>query len=269
MKTQAIAFDLDDTLLRSDRTISDYTVAVLRRASAQGIHILPASGRARDSMRPFVERLGCAECYISCNGAEVWDGKTHALLKRETLPVALAREVAEFAAERDCYAQTYSGAKFYYSREGQYARAYAESSMLTGEYVGDLAAFITAPTSKILMMDDPGKIAHMLAEARERFSGRAAVTCSKPYFLEINPLRATKGVALQWCGDRLGFAPENAVAFGDSLNDLSMLEAAGLGIAMGNAREDVKRRVHTVCLTNDEDGVARYIDQYLLREEHV
>ena len=268
MKTQAIAFDLDDTLVREDRTISDDTVAVLRRASAQGIHILPASGRARDSMRPFVERIGCAECYISCNGAEVWDAKTHALLKRETLPVALAREVAEFAEDRDCYAQTYSETGFFYSREGEYARAYAESAMLTGKYVGDLAAFITVPTTKILMMDEPGKIAHMLAEARERFSGRAAVTCSKPYFLEINPLRATKGIALQWCGDHLGFALENAVAFGDSLNDLSMLEAAGLGIAMGNARDDVKCRVHTVCLTNEEDGVARYIDQYLLREEH-
>lgn len=268
MKVQAIAFDLDDTLLRDDRTISPYTLSVLRQAAARGIRIIPASGRARDSMRALVEQIGCACCYISCNGAEVWDAKEHTLLLREELPVSLAQEVGRFAEEHHCYAQTYAGAKFFYSRKGEYARAYAESSMLTGEYVGDLSAFITKPTCKILMMDAPERIARLLEEARSRFDGRASLTCSKPYFLEVNPLRATKGNALSWCAERFGFAMDSALAFGDSLNDLSMLEAAGTGVAMENAREDVKARVPAVCLTNNEDGVARYIDENVLREEH-
>lgn len=192
MNIQAIAFDLDDTLLRSDRTISAHTVRVLREAAERGIEIIPASGRARDSMKPFVEQLGCASMYISCNGAEVWSAK-HELLHREALDVPMAREIARFGAQRDCYAQTYAGPRFFYSQKGRWAESYAESSMLTGVYVGDLEAYLTEPTSKILMMAEEGKIAHMLKEARAQFEGRASVCCSKPYFWNSIPCLQLRG----------------------------------------------------------------------------
>lgn len=266
MKTQAIAFDLDDTLLRGNRTVSDFTITVLRKAAARGIHIIPASGRARDSMKPFVEQIGCASLYVSCNGAEIWTPE-HKEVAREMLDVELAREVARYGVARDCYAQTYAGRYFYYSRRGRWAEAYAESSMLEGVYVGDLEAFLTQPTPKILMMDEEQKIADMLKEAGSLFAGRLSICCSKPYFLEFNPLRATKGIALARCAELLGFEMANTVAFGDSLNDLSMLESAGTGVAMANAREDVKARITRHCLSNGEDGVARYIDEYILSGE--
>lgn len=268
MKIQAVAFDMDDTLLRDDRTISPYTVAVLRRAAASGIRVIPASGRAQGSLRGFVDELGCADAYITCNGAELWRGD-HTLIHRETLDVSLARACAAFAAENDCYCQVYYGDRFYYSQRGEYARAYAESSLLSGEYVGDVAAFIQSPTTKVLMMAAPEKIARMLAQARTLLAGRAQATCSKPYFLEINPLQATKGNALARAARALGFDMACAAAFGDSLNDLSMLQAAGLGVAMENGREDVKALIPTHCGRNEEDGVARFIEQHCLREERV
>ncbi|MGN1369190.1 MAG: Cof-type HAD-IIB family hydrolase [Aristaeellaceae bacterium] len=264
MSIRAIAFDLDDTLLRSDLTVSDYTVAVLHRAAAQGLRIFPASGRTRDSMFPTVARIGCASAFISCNGADVWTPDRQ-LLMQELLPVELAHEVARFAQERGLYCQTYSPDRFYYNIENDYAVSYAKSSSLEGEYVGDLTAFIRKPVTKLLMMDEPQRIAALLREAQAIFAGRASLTCSKPYFLECNPLLATKGNALRWCADHFGFCMDELVAFGDSLNDVSMLRAAGTGIAMGNAREDVKAMGFPTCATNDEDGIARYIDQYILR----
>lgn len=263
MNIKAIAFDLDDTLLRDDLTISAYTLDTLRQAAARGIHIIPASGRARDSMKPFVEQLGCASLYISCNGAEVWSPE-HQLLAREVLEVPLAREIARFGSAHGCYAQTYDEHRFFFNQRGHWAESYARSSMLTGEYVGDLETYLTTPTTKILMMAEEEKIARMLTEARALFAGRVSVTCSKPYFLEFNPLRATKGNALALCGERLGFPLQACAAFGDSLNDMSMLEAAGVGIAMGNAREDVRARIPTHCPTNMEDGVARWVDCHVL-----
>ena len=263
MSIRAIAFDLDDTLLRSDLTVSDYTVDVLHRAAEQGIIILPASGRTRDSMFPTVERIGCASAFISCNGADVWTPERD-LLMQELLPVELAHEVARFAQDRGVYCQTYSPDRFYYSIENEYAISYAKSSSLEGEYVGDLTAYIRKPVTKLLMMDTQERIAALYAEARALFAGRASLTCSKPYFLECNPLRATKGNALRWCGEHFGFRMEDLLTFGDSLNDVSMLEAAGTGIAMGNARDDVKAMGFPVCPTNNEDGVARYIDQHIL-----
>ena len=262
---KAVIFDLDDTLLRDDRTISDYTVGVLRQASARGIHVIPASGRACRSMEPFVRQLDCASLFVACNGAEVWSPDV-TLLDQVQMDVDIAREVARFAQERGCYIQTYAGPHFYYNMKGSWAEAYAASSMLDGIYVGDLERYLSGPTSKLLVMDEPDHVARYLTEARAQFDGRLSVSCSKPYFLEFNPLLATKGHALTLCAARLGFDVSEAVAFGDSLNDLSMLQCAGLGVAVANARDDVKCLCGDVCLSNQEDGVAHYIEQ-LLKEE--
>ncbi len=259
----AIAFDLDDTMLRDDRTLSPLTLDVLRKAAARGIRVIPASGRARDSIRPFAETIGCASCYIACNGAEIWSPE-HRILRQCVFPDETAQRIVAFARENACYAQTYAGQHFYYSEENDFASAYAAASMLTGYHTPDMEGFIAAhPTCKILMMDTEAKIARMLEEARERFAGEAAVTCSKPYFLEFNPPEATKGNALKACGALLGFDVSNAVAFGDSLNDLSMLETAGLGVAVANARADVRARVARVCGSNEEDGPARFLQALL------
>ena len=191
---RAIAFDLDDTLLRDDRTISDETVSVLRRASEAGIFILPASGRTYCSMAGFAKRIGCASRVICANGAVIAqpDGTT---LHELTIPADIARQVARFAKERGCYCQTYAGDCFYYNQQGDYARAYAESSSLHGVYVGDLEQYLTAPTTKLLMMAPPKQVVQMLAEAQAQFGESVALTCSKPYFLEVNPPLATKGHA--------------------------------------------------------------------------
>jgi len=277
MPTRAIAFDLDDTLLRPDASVSDYTVDVLHRAADRGIIILPASGRTRNSMWPAVQRIGCASAFISCNGADIWElprlpgggmpekGEDCPLLLQYLLSVEVAHELARFAADRNVYCQTYCPSRFFYSMENDYARSYARSSSLEGEYVGDLTAFIRRPVTKILMMDTPERIAKLYLEARSLYAGEVSVTCSKPYFLEFNPIRATKGNALRWCSKHFGFKMEDVVAFGDSLNDLSMLEAAGTGVAMANAREDVRCLNFAVCPSNEEDGVARYIEENILR----
>lgn len=268
MKTlKAVAFDLDDTLLRDDLSISDYTVSVLRRLRDQGVRIIPASGRSRPSMLPFVEQIGCADLYIACNGAEIWNAKDHSLIRRETFPLETARRIIAFGQEHGCYTQTYDDARFYFNRHCHYADAYAASSMLKGEYVADLAAFVHDPSFKFLMMDDTEKIAALLPVAQEAFAGEASVTCSKPWFLEFNPPRATKGIAL---GDVLagfGIPPSEAAAFGDSLNDWSMLSLCGLSVCVANARPELLSRCGAVCPSNQEDGVARYLEAHFVKAE--
>ena len=255
----AVMFDLDDTLLRDDLSISPYTVETLRRLSKNGVRIIPASGRAKLSMKPFVDQLQCAVLYVSCNGAEIWDAHTHGLLQAELFPVELGKEIARFGKEHHCYAQTYDGAFFFYNEESDWARRYAESSMLQGVLVGDLEDYIREPRNKILMMDTEEKIASMLSEARDQFRGRVSVTCSKPWFLEFNPLRATKGEALLRTADLLNLSPSRFIAFGDSLNDLSMLQAAGKGILMENGRAELRTYCDDVCPSNQLDGVAVYL----------
>lgn len=262
-----ISFDLDDTLLADDLSISDYTVEILQRLQNDGHIIVPASGRAKDSMTPFVDRISCASYCISCNGAEIWDIHNNALLSSVTFSPETGRRIAAFARDHGLYAQTYAGDSFFYSQEGKYAEMYAASSLLNGVYVGDLTVFINEPRSKILMMDDAEKIAALLPEAADQFAGEACVTCSKPYFLEFNPPDATKGKAISRICNMIGITMNDVICFGDSLNDLSMLTSAGLGIAVANARDDVKSLCMDICDTNNNNGVAKYLESLFYQQE--
>lgn len=268
MILKLIAFDLDDTLLKDDLSVSDYTVQVLNRLHADGHIIVPASGRAKESMISFVNRIGCSSYYISCNGAEIRD-RNHKLLFSETFSTSVGKEIASFANEHDCYAHTYAGDRFFYSVRSRYADLYAASSLLEGVFVGDLTQFINEPRTKILMIDSSEKIASMLIEAKNRFEGKAIVTCSKPYFLEFNPIGATKGKALERICALSGTDTADVISFGDSLNDVSMLTFSGLGVAVGNAREDVKALCGDICGSNNEDGVARYLNRLFYQTEEI
>lgn len=263
---KAVVFDLDDTLLRNDRTISGFTVEVLRKLHSKGVSVIPASGRTQMSMKPFVDQIGCADYYISCNGAEIWDAETDRNLFRTRLPVDVAHRIVRFGCEYDCYMQTYDETRFFYNRKGHYADAYAASAMLEGECVGDLLAFIRDPVCKILMMDEAPKIAGMLEAACTVFEGSASVTCSKPVYLEFNPPDATKGLALTRTLSYLNILPSETAAFGDSLNDWSMLQISGLPVCVSNARPELLAHCKEVCRSNQEDGVADYLNRHFLGE---
>ena len=259
---KAAAFDLDDTLLRDDLSISPRTLEIFRRLRASGFQFVAASGRTIMSMKPFVDLLGCVSLCIACNGALIWDPKDGAVLHRETFPVDLCHEIVRFGNEFHCYQQTYSDDRFFFNEVSEYSRRYAAASMLPGECVGDLTVFIREPRSKILMMAEEDTVARMLTLARERFAGRASVTCSKPYFLEFNPPRATKGIALRKVAELLGLDVRNFAVFGDSLNDWPMLEIAGHSVAVANARPEIRAACRSVCGSNQEDGVACFLAEH-------
>ena len=263
---RAAVLDLDDTVLRDDLTISPLTLDIFQLLHTSGFVFVIASGRTLMSMKPFTDRIGCASLCIACNGALIWDPATGDVLHRETFSAELGREIARFGNEFGCYAQTYSDNRFFYNKDCSYSRFYSSASILPGECVGNLEYFIREPRTKILMMADETKISHMLGAALVRFEGRAAVTCSKPYFLEFNPPNATKGIALEKSASILGLSVKDFAAFGDSLNDLSMLRIAGRSVAVANARPEVRSVCDEICLSNQEDGVARYLADTILEE---
>ena len=264
---KAAAFDLDDTLLRDDLSLSPFTLDVFRQLHDTGFLFVAASGRTLMSMKPFTDLLGCISLCIACNGALIWDPSDGSVLQRETFSTELCHEIVRFGKEFGCYQQTYSDDRFYFNEVSDYSRRYAAASMLPGECVGDLEVFIREPRSKILMMSEEDTISRMLDLAGRRFAGLASVTCSKPYFLEFNPISATKGIALRKTSGLLGLSPEDFAVFGDSLNDLPMLQIAGLSVAVANARPEVRSACDAVCLSNREDGVARYLAENMLYKE--
>ena len=139
--------------------------------------------------------------------------------------------------------------------------------MLKGVCVGDLIAFIQKPCCKIMLISDPVRVSGMLKVASERFRGLLTVTCSKPQYLEFNPLRATKALALERALRYRGIDLRETVAFGDSLNDRSMLEACGRSVCVANGRPEIRKLCDDICLSNQEDGVAHYLFDHYLKQE--
>jgi len=258
----AIVTDLDDTLLNPDSALSPYTLSVFRRARDKGVRIIPASGRAAYSMQPFVRQLDTGLPYIACNGAHLVNAD-HTV--RETVAFApeQARAIIRYLRENGFYVQCYRDETFYFDAECEASGNYRRSSGMHGKAVGDLETFVTFPTPKLLSVQTPAEVARLLPLITKAFPA-AAFTVSKPYFLEAEPPNVSKGSALRKLAETLRLSPERTLVFGDSLNDLTMLGYATHSVAMGNAREEVKRAARHVCGTNAEDGVARFVDEHVL-----
>lgn len=266
MTIDTIVTDLDDTLLDGSGQLSPYTLRVLARCKQRGIRVIPASGRTHASMFPFLKQLNTGLPYIGGNGSEIMAGD-HSVLEQLTLDVALAKEISAFLIENGFYVQVYRDEAFYYAAECDVARKYKKSSGMQGVAVGDLVKFLDFPTPKVLSVNEADEVQRLLPIANERFHGRATFTVSKPYFLEAEPLGASKGEALRRLADRIGIVPNRTMAFGDSLNDISMLHFTPHSVAVGNARKEVRDAAAHVCLPNTEDGLARFVAQHVLKED--
>lgn len=263
MTIDTIVTDLDDTLLDGQGALSPYTLRVMDEVKRRGIRLIPCSGRTHASMYPFVAKLNTGLPYIGGNGSEIV-GADHALLEQLTLDVALGREICAFLLENGLYVQVYTDEAFYYAAECDIANRYKRSSGMKGVAVGDLCAFLDFATPKVLSVGEPDDVRRLLPISNERFRGRATFTMSKPFFLEAEPIGATKGEALARLARRIGIVPERTVAFGDSLNDMSLLAFTPNSVAMGNAIGALREAAAHVCRPNTEDGVARFVEQHIL-----
>ena len=255
---------MDGTLLNNERTISPYTMQVLKECIRRGIRVIPCSGRTNTSMRPYVEQLQTGMPYIGSNGAQIINAD-HSVANELNLEMDLTRELLAFFREEGFYTHIYGQEGFYYEKECLYASNYRRSSGLKGHEVGDLIQFLHFPTPKILSVNDPAEVERLYPIAAERFAGRAIFAISEPHFLEVEPVGATKGEALARLAQMRGdIVPERTLAFGDSLNDMTLLQFTPNSVAMGNARDELKQAAAWVCGPNTEDGLARFVEEHVL-----
>ena len=128
----------------------------------------------------------------------------------------------------------------------------------------DFVAEVKFPFNKLLLAGEPLELDACQELLRKRYDGLLDIYKSAPYFLEIMPFGVSKGSMLPVLLDKLGISREELIAFGDNYNDMTMIGYAGMGVAMGNAEPEVKKIANYVCETNDEDGVAKTIEQMIL-----
>ncbi len=248
MDIRLIALDLDGTLLTTDKRLTEHTKKVLARAAEQGIHIVPATGRSVTGLAPEVRGLPFVRYAITVNGAAVWDMDEERIVSRKAFSPEQDRELWNFIQNR--------GAMLDASVDGV-CRLSPDFYERINEFMPDeprqrLIRSTRTPTENLTEMVTDGKHCiekfnvffpitmqaerQKLREELEQF-GYLAITSSLGNNLELNHREATKGNGLLSLAKELGLMRMQTMAFGDGENDISMLKAAGAGVAMGNASE--------------------------------
>ena len=264
-----IALDLDDSLLNNKLLISDRTVEVIKKAAAQGIYIAICSGRSPSAILPFVRRLDVAgteqgRYAVASNGSVVVDLHQRQEIYSAKVSGDVLVEAMKAADRVGLPCQVYSSSMVYANVDNEYTM----DSKLTGvpsEIVPDFENFLAAGFAKMMIPGDPKILVGLQKELAKRFEGRAVALISKPYFLEILPLNCGKGEALEFLCGRLGIGMKEVMAFGDSMNDETMIVKCGMSVGMSNGLEEIKNEAAYVTrLTNDQDGIADFVEQFVL-----
>lgn len=262
MAYKLIALDLDDTLLDYDKRISPENKAAVARAKDAGLHVILASGRGYEGIEPFNRELGICDYTIAAGGAQITDSNGKVVYANYVPPIA-AKQVMRWAALRNVHFQIYLDDGFYYLHANEFSDRYERTCNYKGKEDPDLLARKNILTAKILLIDTDEKIEEYRREISALFP-ELTVNTSQSYFLEITHPEATKGNALKHIADKLGIERGQVIAMGDSEIDFSMIEYAGLGVAVANAVPSVLDAADYVTASCEENGVAKAIEKYVL-----
>lgn len=278
-----IALDLDGTLLDSEKRLSEVNRAALERAAERGVLIVPTTGRFFGMMPPAVRDLPFVRYAITINGAQVYDRETDTAIVRDEIPLDMALGVMEvldrFDVIYDCYRQNWGWMTAAlqekaadYATNEHYLKMVREFRKPVSELKAHLKATANdGDVQKIMLFARNTQVSDLSSQVLDAIRLELAarfpeikVTSSTWNNIELNIRTAHKGNALKRFAEHLGLGLANCMAFGDGMNDFTMVEAAGLGVAMANAEPEVKRVAKWIAPSNDDDGVAAGLEEWVL-----
>lgn len=257
---------MDDTLLRDDFTISPRTVTTINKVRDQGVIFTFATGRMPSAVRPYAQQLQLDLPVITYHGALIQQVLSEKILFRKVIPVEAAREIVNDLLTIGLNPQIHLLERVFTRQRTEMTQAYERISSVTVESCDLLARLAQEKegVDKILLVMEEKDLKAVTPNLRERFGSKVHITQSKPIFLEMIERSVNKGTALAAFAAKMGIRQEEVMAIGDSFNDLEMIQYAGVGVAVGNARPEVKALADIVTGTNQEDGVAQVLEQYIL-----
>ncbi len=268
MDYKLIAVDLDGTLLNSKKEISPRNRYALLEAQAQGKRVVIASGRHPIGVLPIagdlmLERYG--GFIMSFNGGIIIDCRTGKTVAGKLFPKEFLGDIISVLKGTNVTVMTFDSQKIYADNKvNDYT--FIEREVLKTDMIvlDDFVSGIKFDIHKLLLAGEPDELNRCQEMLKRRYDGLLEIYKSAPYYLELMPFGVSKGSMLPGLLENIGVSREELLAFGDSFNDLTMIGYAGMGVAMDNADPEVKRISNFVCESNDDDGVARFIEKYVL-----
>lgn len=269
-----VAFDLDGTLLTSEKEFTEYTRDVLSRAAGSGVIVLPATGRPLTGIPAEILHFPGVRYAITANGGRVEDVLLNKTIYEKLVPVEIARKVLDIYEHYDTLREVY------YNGVG-----YAEEKMLgrVKDFLGasSMAGYILStrmPVENIRVKFETenkpvDKVQAIFSDVKDKTKALQElrsvegieVTGALINNIEVSAEGVNKGKAIIRLGRQLGIKREEIMAIGDGANDMEMLKEAGFGVAMSNSTDEVKAQADYVTVSNDEEGAAKVIEQYVLR----
>ncbi len=261
-----IALDLDGTLLNEEKRIPDQAVKMIQEARDKGVIVTLASARPLCSMLPYAQQLNLNTPLISLSGAYVTDGKEEGILLRKTMDLARFREMVSIFEEKNYYVKVYTENRLFVQEAVRETVDYSRIFGVPYTAVGrrGLRALEEMPL-RMAVFDDPLRIQNAW-RILDMWSDSFAVIRDTDLGLEIVEPTVSKGAALKIICSDLDIPLSNVMAIGNEGSDISMIRAAGVGIAMGNACEELKQCADAVTKTNEECGVGYAIQKFVLNQ---
>ena len=238
-----VALDMDGTLLDDDLAVSAANREAITSALQKGVHVVLSTGRFITSAREYAESLGLKDYIVSSNGGEVWN-EADELVERHVIPTAKVAWLRDVGKQHEVryWGTTTDGFKHW------------------PNFPEDIAAY---DWLKVGFSTEDDRARQKVWDTLQA-EGHFELTNSTPINIEVNPKGVNKATGLEMVCRRLSISMANVMAVGDSLNDRAMIKAAGCGVAMGNAQQQILDEADWVTGTNTEDGVAQAIHQWVL-----
>ena len=263
-----IISDFDGTLVDSQNGISDTVRQAIDEYVTCGGIFAVCTGRMLISILPRVRELGLKGLVAAYQGSVIADIESGKLLRNNSLSVDDGIEICEFIERYNYTCNTYSDEVLYTTiPEGdKWLNIYETVTGVKAVSIdGAMSKFINENNlscNKITFLVDPKERERLYKLLQAEFSKKFDVTCSAASLVEISPKGDDKGAALKFIADYFGIDLSSTVAVGDNLNDLSMIKIASVGVAVGNAVDDLKKEANYITVSNNEDAVAKIIEKF-------
>lgn len=265
MKYRMLAIDMDDTLLGQDLKISAGTVERIQKAKEKGVRVVIATGRMFQAIIPYLRQLELTDPAIVYNGAMVQRLEDEQPEVHHPVPVKLGRELANRVEDMDSQLNAYIHDQLFVRKRTPQVFRYMEATGVDSTEVGLLGEYLQQnPTKLLVIHDNLDEIEEMQQTLTQEFGEQLSIFRSKPNYIEVTAKGISKGKALAELAQKMGIDQSQVIAIGDSQNDLEMIKWAGLGVAVANARPEVKEVADFVTGSCEEDGVAQVIDRFIL-----
>lgn len=268
-KYKMICLDIDGTLLNSEHRISQSTKEVIQIVSKEmQIPVILVSARMPKGILFLLKELNISNPIICYSGALIMDDKTN-ILSNVTIPILELKQVFKLVREMGIHVSLYKDDEWYVEKIDEWAEQEGiitnmSPTIMSFADLFDLWDKENSGPNKILCMADQNELEALNVKIKDYKSNNLNIYLSKPTYLEIMPNNASKTSAIEVLCKKYDIQRPEVIAIGDNYNDINMIEFAGLGIAMGNAPDEVKQYADYITLSNDENGVAEAIKKYIL-----